>query len=79
MNVNFLFKLQFFPIVLICLYFCQKDDEYSLFNFRDSKVPLFDEGFCEDKDVDMKDEKTKAKQKTKDVSKKSTEDSEQKI
>ena len=63
-------------LVLICLYFCQKGDEYSLFNFRDSRVPLFGDGFCEDKDVDMKDEETKAKQKTEDESKKSTEDSE---
>ena len=75
MIVSFLFKLQFFYIVLICLYFCQKDDEYSLFNFRDSRVPLFGDGFCEDKDADMKDEETKAKQKTEDESKKSTEES----
>ena len=51
------------------------DDEYSLDNFRNSRVSLFDYEFCEDKDIDMKDEETKAKQKTEDESKKSTEES----
>ena len=51
------------------------DDEYSVDNFRNSRVSLFDYEFCEDKDIDMKDEETKAKQKTEDESKKSTEES----
>ena len=57
-------------------YFWQKDyDEYSLYNFRNSRVSLLDDESFEDKDIDMKDEETKAKQKTEDESKKSTEES----
>ena len=57
-------------------YFFEKDyDEYSLYNFRKSRVSLFDDESFEDKDIDMKDEETKAKQKTEDESKKSTEES----
>ena len=56
--------------------FFEKDyDEYSLYNFRNSRVSLFDDESFEDKDIDMKDEETKAKQKTEDESKKSTEES----
>ena len=51
------------------------DEEYSLDNFRNSRVSLFDDESYEDKDVDMKDEETKAKQKTEDESKKNTEES----